>query len=162
MVSHKIYTPKNGFTLIEMLVVLSIFILMAGAVLSALMDSFQEYSFQDEQDTLVSTLQKARSDAMNNVCIGVCSGGQNHGVHFESNRYIIFQGNIYNPIDVTNEIIPYSPSVSLHGLSDVVFSRFSGNASTTPEDKWDIVLSDTLGHTSTTTVNTEGQITWTK
>src|SRR6185295_19523847 len=99
--------------------------------------------------------------SQNSICRGSCIEGLPHGIHFESKRYILFQGNAYDSLDPQNEIVEINPTMHLAGITEVLFDLHSGDATTTPSGIWDIVLSDAAGHVSTTTFNSEGRISWT-
>jgi prepilin-type N-terminal cleavage/methylation domain-containing protein len=157
MASRKISIPK-GFTLIEVLVVLGMFALVGACSLVIGMESYRSGSLADDQASLVSALQKARSEAMNAVCIGsACTAGMSHGVHITSKQLVIFQGSVYNSNDDTNDYVPLQDAaLATSGLSDVVFAEYSGNAN----QSGDIFMSDEAGHSATTSIGIDGQIVW--
>lgn len=120
MASRRIST-RNGFSIIELTVTIGIFATLAGLSLFLGMDSYHSYSFRSERDTVVSILQKARAEAMSNT------GGKPHGVCFEDNAYIIFEGD--SCATASKKIsIPASNSVAITWPSDVVFAQLSGNS----------------------------------
>lgn len=119
--------------------------------------SFDEYRgdmTRAERATLVAVLQRARSQAMSNVCRGdACTGGQSHGVHMDPDTYVLFQGRYFDPGDPANETIPHvTKSVAVSG-GDVLFSPLS--ATTTPEV---ILITAPTGRTLPVTIGSEGQI----
>lgn len=137
--------------------------MLAGLGLFLSFDFYRSYAFRGERDLIITVLQKARSQAINNVCLGAgCVDGKAHGVYFAPGQYVIFQGNDYASRDAAaDEVFDGNYSVSVSGAVQVIFGQLSGNASTSPAGSWEIVLSDPSGHTSTTTINRAGQITWT-
>lgn len=151
----------KGFTLIELIVVVALLGIIAtfGSIVS--LDFYRVYSFRSERSTVVNLLQQARTEAMNNVCLGSgCTGGKAHGVRFDGTSYILFQGNSFDPTDPTNARFSASPSANLVTPAtpfDVVFAQLSGVS--TPVD---ITLTDpsTPGRTDTIRVSSEGQINW--
>lgn len=150
-----------GFTLLEVLVVMGIMTILGGFALIVSMDAYRGFAFRAERDMLISVLHKARSQSMNNVCLGTgCTDGKPHGVHVETGQYVIFQGASYATRDsAVDEVIVASngaASISPLSLSNVMFTQLSGVA--TPVGT--IGLIDTAGHISTTTINSEGQISW--
>jgi prepilin-type N-terminal cleavage/methylation domain-containing protein len=153
---HKIFIPNRGFSLIELLVVMGLLAILGSFSLMVSMENYRGSSFAESQATLVSALQKARSQALFGVCIGSgCTAGQPHGVHIDSNQLVLFQGTTYNADDPNNEYLPVqSAGITFSGIHDVVFTEFSGDA--TPAGA--IVSSDTVGHISTTTIGSDGQI----
>jgi len=173
MASLRAFTgkPLQGFTLIEMLVVIGILGLVGTVGLVMSFDSYRQYSYQNDRNLIIATLQKARSQAVNEVCINAliptCTGGLPHGVHIGSGQVVIFQGTTYNPLDTTNEIVSFSSAATVVGgagePTDVVFSELSGDATPNPVGDWNLTVKSTAsGESSVITFNTAGQIKWTK
>ena len=150
---------SKGFTVLEMLVVMGLLAIVSALGLFMSMDSYRGGSFRNERDTIVTALQTARSQAMNNICLGSgCTDGKAHGVHFEIGKYIIFQGNAYSSSDPLNQTIASNdPNVVVTGPADVIFSQLSGQVAAAGT----IAVSDQAGHSSTISINGEGQIVWT-
>lgn len=135
------FEVKNGagFTLIEVLIVIGIFALVAGIALFVSMDSFRGYGFRSERDALVGILQKARSQAISNVCLGACGGndGEKHGVHFDlaGKKYVIFQttanyttgrdASADQVVPINNDAVSFTPSPP----PDIIFNQLTGEAS---------------------------------
>ena len=170
MRSLKTYTAKDsshgfkserGFTLIEALVVMAIMTMLAGTSLIVSMDSYRGFAFRGERDNLVASLVRARSQSMNNICLGGgCTDGKPHGVYVETGRYVIFQGASYAARDsAVDEILFVQNSTVRFGTTsvEVVFAQLSGDVVTAK----DIGVTDDVSHYSTTSVNTEGRISWT-
>ena len=89
-----------------------------------------------------------------------CTDGRPHGVHVSTGQYVVFQGASYLARDISVDEI-YSAnngaaSISGSSLTDVVFTQLSGGAAPVGT----IGMIDSAGHISTTTINSEGQITW--
>lgn len=154
-----------GFSMMELLVVMSIIIIIAGFALFFSFDSYRGSSFRSERDTVVTVLQKARSQAMSNLCLGSsCTDGLPHGVHYDSGThcaggsacYIIFQGSSINYGDATNQQVPVNNNVAIVASSDIVFNQLDASSS-----GGTITLTDSSGHSSVISINTEGRITWT-
>lgn len=162
---------QSGFTLIEILIVIGIIAVVAGAGVFIDFDSFRGYSFHSDRDILISALQHARAEAVSNICRGGdCeNGGKKHGVKILTDKYVIFQGNDYNSRDVDYDaFLDASPATGRSGITEVVFAQLSGNASsisssgdcaTLPEPLCIILQGGT--RSSVITINSEGQILWT-
>ena len=151
-----------GLTLIEIIMVMTLVTTMATLTLATSMDSFRGYSYRNERDTVVNSLQRARSQAISNMCLGVCTTGMPHGVHFSAGNYTIFQGADFASRNIiADEVVQTNPAISITGPTDVTFAELSGDVTTLPVGSFDIVVKDTTGHTSTVTLNSEGQIKWT-
>ena len=157
----------SGFTLIEVLLVLGLVALIAGVSFYFNMDSLRGYSFHADRDTLISALQHARAQAMNNVCRGsACSDGKPHGVFVDTanHKYVIFQTENANPDyahrdSAYDAILDGSPAMIFEpgGLVEVVFSQLSGSVNTPGYIK----IKDAGIHESQIDINSEGQIVWT-
>jgi len=153
--------PAAGITLLEILIVLGLSTVICGFALLASFESLRGYGFRNERDMLIAILQKARSQAVSNLCSGSdCRNGQPHGVNIQPGRYILFQGADYahrdQPMD---EIITANYDLTVSGILEVAFSRLSGDAA--PASVGDIIISDPAGHSSVVSINSEGGITWT-
>lgn len=158
----------SAFTLIEMLVVIGILVIVAGFGLIVGMDSFRGYQFRSERDQVVALLQRARSQAINNMCFSAgtpCTGGKPHGVYLgTSHEYVIFQGTSYASRDAAvDEVVrAKADTVAVTGFTEVVFSQLAATTTPLPLGVRSLSVYDTGGTgTSTITVSPEGQITWT-
>ena len=146
-----------GFTFIELLTVLGIVAITCGFALFVSIDTFHGTNFRSDRSVLAAILQRARAQAMNNICVGICTDGKPHGVHIDSRHYVLFQGDTYDYNDPQNAVFEASPGTSHAGMSDIVFSQLSATTSTVGN----ITLTDQEGHSSTITIGSEGQIAWT-
>jgi Tfp pilus assembly protein FimT len=153
-------TGESGISVIEILLVMGIVSVIAAFSMSFSLDSYREYSFRNSRDMLVSVLEKARSQSINNICLGsACSNGKSHGVHLQSGSYVIFQGPNWAGRDTNlDETIQIdSPAIQISG-TDIVFLQLSGDTSSAGGT---ITMSDITGHISVITANAEGRIAWT-
>lgn len=161
MASHNISIPSNnsGFTLIEILVSIAILAIILTLGLFVSLDFYKSYAFHSEKNTIVSILQKARGQSLNNI------DQTRHGVHFEPDvsnpqrvaSYTIFEGSNYVQNDQNNIIVAASYGVLITSPAlpfDVIFDQLSGSSS----DKTIIVSNGVNPYNIT--VNSEGQIDW--
>lgn len=145
----------RGFTLIEIIVVVAILGIIAALGLLMSFESFRGASFRSERDTMVSALQKARSDAMANI------KQSPWGVHYDASAhtYTIFRGTSYASGASDNAVIDGNPgaTVSPSPLPDVVFTQLSGTTS----GAFSATIAEN-GHTTNppVSVNYEGTIDW--
>jgi prepilin-type N-terminal cleavage/methylation domain-containing protein len=123
-------TPRRGFTLIELIIVLALMsgVFAFGAVMS--MRSIARSSVIEERDLFVSLLLSgARAHAMANVEESA------HGIHIDNvqKEYVLFVGNIYDPGDSDNRVTPFTNDdlsiTNSSGGADIIFDPLSGNAS---------------------------------
>jgi prepilin-type N-terminal cleavage/methylation domain-containing protein len=151
MASPKTYTlKKNGFTLIEILVAMTLLAVLAGFALTVSLDSYREFTFRSQQELLVSLLQRARAQAMGNV------NQAPHGLHIDPGAatYTLFQGSDFFHRDQSEDLVfAGNPGQSLTGLSDVVFTQLSGTTSS-----GSVILKDFTHPQAIISLNNEGQV----
>jgi Tfp pilus assembly protein FimT len=142
-------------------VVMALLAAISGLGLIVGMESYRGYAFRADRDTLVSLLERARAQSINNICVGTsCTNGKPHGVFVDvpGNHYVLFQGATYGTRDsAIDEVTGANVGVTRSGLTEVVFAQLSGEVNLSG----DIVLSGVAGTVSTTSINAEGQISWT-
>lgn len=124
----------RGLTLIEVIIVISLISFVV--LLSSLVDInyYRRELSASEVSILISALQKARGRAMNNI------GATAHGVYLDdSDAYVIFRGNSFDPDADDNEYVPKNPNLALAGdFDEVYFEQLSGE----PNEVGNITLSD--------------------
>jgi prepilin-type N-terminal cleavage/methylation domain-containing protein len=141
---------KCGFTLLEVLIVITILAGLAGLGLFVSIDFYKSYAFYSERDIVISIVQKARSQSLANI------NESKHGVYLENGRYTIFQGENYASRNaVYDEIIQAYSLVANSGLREIVFEQLNGSPSATGS----ITLSEGL-RSSTISIENEGRINW--
>ena len=152
------YKNEKGFTLIEVLVVIGILAVIATLGLFVSMDFFRSRSSHSEQETIVSLLQNARSQSMNNI------NQARHGVHFDVTA---------SPLEYTLFECGSGCSAYAGGTSYLNIKASYGVKITTPASSFDIIFNQLRGDTSaqattindgvrdyTVSVNSEGRIDW--
>ncbi len=163
MASRKTFTPSlAGFTLLEILVVMGLVLMVVAFGLIVSFDDYRGFTFRNERDIVVSVIQKARGQAINNMCFGAgCTDGKAHGVYFGiPGQYVVFQGASYATRDTAvDEVIEARDKASvLSGMQSVVFGRLRADATTAGGATLTI---SQPGHTSTITIEPEGRVWWT-
>ena len=150
---------QNGFTLVEILIVIAIVTIILGLSLFLSMDFYKSYSFHSEKNVIVSILQKARSESMNNI------NQTPHGVYFDNTsglKYILFEGSSYDSASTSNIEIDSSFGISLDSPTlpfSIVFDQLSGDCSSCGSSGIDIVSSQGSSAFDIN-INSEGRITW--
>jgi prepilin-type N-terminal cleavage/methylation domain-containing protein len=162
MALHKISVNKRctncaGFTLLEVLVVMGLVTLILGATLFFDVNSYRGDAFRAERTNLVTALQTARANALDNI------NQAKHGVAINPNGYngyVIFEGDNYTVSNPTTRVaIPASYPVTLASTSpqEVVFAQLSGDTGFSGQ----LMLIDNERYaTSTININYEGKIGW--
>lgn len=150
------FNSPPGFTVIELLVVVALFIVLTSLSIYLSFDMYRGYAWRTEQDVIVSALQKARAQSMANLCLGSCTDGKRHGVAILADKYVIFQGDSYAARDVSfDEAFDASPVVGHSPVNtEVVFERLSGATS-----GFNLTLTDPIRST-VISVNGVGRISW--
>jgi len=151
-ISSRNNSPRRaGFTLIEILIALSIMtaVMLLGVYLG--LDALHASYSRSERDTLVSLLTQARSRSMANIdesAWGVCVSGS---------EYVVFEGSACDEGAATSESTPLGPGASVSGIpqaTPVIFTAVSGTA--TPA----AITVTQQGRTSAVSINYEGAIIW--
>lgn len=125
----KIY--KNGITLWEILLAMAIIAILAVTVLPGFAKIRKIQILKSTTEEIVSTIGKARSQTLASL------NSSSYGVHFETNRVIIFMGTSFLSDEVSNQVIDLiSPAtisnINLSNLgTDIYFNRLSGLPNTT-------------------------------
>lgn len=157
---HKIYinniSYQNGFTLLEVLIVLMMLSIIASATLFFSMGFYSQNLLLAERSQFVSLLQTVRAEAMQNI------DNKPHGLAIDTNgnsEYILFSGsNLITSESESSISIPYDPRFQFASgtPSEIVFSQLSGESNYEGE----ILMIDSLRPQSiaTITINYEGAI----
>ncbi|MFA5840870.1 MAG: prepilin-type N-terminal cleavage/methylation domain-containing protein [Candidatus Paceibacterota bacterium] len=120
---------KKGITVVELLVVLAVLGIIIAVALPQFAKIRENQVLKSTVEEVTSSLNKAQSQTLSSV------GSSSYGVHFQSDKVIIFKGIVFSAVDLSNEtidiIIPASiTDVTLGGVSgstgDVYFNRLSG------------------------------------
>jgi prepilin-type N-terminal cleavage/methylation domain-containing protein len=141
---------KKGFTLIEIVIVLTIFCLITSFGLVIDLNTFKTNTFSNEESKVVSILAKARSRAMTNYYNSA------HGVCYLAPNYIIFRdgvcdGSGTDETILANVNIASSPATI---FPTFIFSRLTGNTTGAT-----IHITDGIKNTDII-INDEGTINW--
>jgi len=147
---------KKGFTLIETLIVIAII-----GILAVFSVPFY-YSFQTRSQLdstlpeIVQTLRRAQSRAMDR------EDEKDFGVHFESDKFVLFRDAPYDPGDTYNEVFDLPASLEIYNISlsgggsEVVFNKLKGDT----ENYGNVSLRIKNGDSKTILINKEGVISW--
>lgn len=144
----------NGFTLIEVLIVVSIVMILGALSLGIGVDGVRRTTVAEERTLLAEALTRARNRAMNNI------DEKAHGVRVTATDIIIFEGSAYSASDPLNESATRNSDISISGPTNpltVVFTQLSGDVDSSQTG--DIVVTNGAQQ-YTIAINTEGRINW--
>ncbi len=120
------FVKKNGFTILELLLVISIMSILSAIVLTTYVDFRRHESLSKDTETVVQVLNQARNQTISSRNQSV------YGVHIASSTITIFTGGTYDQNSPTNQVINLNPIDTIVNLSlngggvDVVFRRITG------------------------------------
>jgi prepilin-type N-terminal cleavage/methylation domain-containing protein len=147
--THKFLTGSDGFTFIEVSIVIAIFALFAALGLPLVSNMYEDFMLISERDQLLSVLRKTRSTSIIN------KNSSDHGLYVASTSFTIFEGLTYATRNqAEDEVFSSFDSVTIIGPQEVVFQAFSGR---TPSTSFSL-----SNNTKTIKVfiNEEGNIDW--
>jgi prepilin-type N-terminal cleavage/methylation domain-containing protein len=143
----------RGFTLLEMLIVISLLAFLGGFSAIAGSDSYQRALSVNDLERIVGALRQARSFAQSNTCrIPPCDEPTPEGVRLKPGGALMFEGSEFRESSVY-ESISLSESL-LIDPGEVIFLPRSGETST--EETFHIT--DAAGRNRAITVSKSGAI----
>ncbi len=144
-----------GFTIIEVLLVMVIGGVLLAITLAALRTVRQHVDIDAATHQIIAALQLARNKTL------ASQDQSSYGVHFESNKYVLFKGTTYNASASDNEVHTLAArleiyNIGLAGGSDVIFDRIYGTTSNAGAVS--IRLTDEPTNTRTISILASGQV----
>lgn len=124
----KVNRSPNGFTAIEILIVIAIIAVILATVIPSLMTFRRNSVLNTETQEVVTLANRARLLSVSS------KNDQQFGVHFETGKAVLFQGATYTSGVPTNEERVFDPSITATtvlsgGGSEVLFAKVTGEAS---------------------------------
>ncbi len=122
---------NKGITLMEILVIIAILLLLLAIVISNFSQNKNNQILKNSVGDVVSALNKASSQTLSSL------NSDKYGVHFASDRVIIFSGDTFNSGASSNEIILISSPATISNISltggatDVYFNKLTNKPSVT-------------------------------
>lgn len=120
---------KRGFTLVELIVSVSIFALLATIGSLRFFSSYSQVNLSSALDILVSDIKTAQSNAMSGYGVG---GSRVTGWGFKktaANSYVIYPGVAYvagSPYNITSSLPLGITLTTAFPFDEVIFSQISG------------------------------------
>lgn len=128
IINHSSFITRKsgGFTLVELLLVMSIMAILLGFITISLVKSQQTVSLTATEEILTAELKQQQLKSM----IGDSEGrptADSYGIHFDSNRYVNFHGEVYSEADNSNSFFNLESNMQFNNAGfDIIFSRLSG------------------------------------
>lgn len=123
---------KNGFTLIEIIVVFAFLITLAGIILS--------YSFNFRTSTVINTTMTKLTTDLKSQQIKAMTGDtegigviESYGINFGPSLYTLFHGDTFSQGDPTNFVVEMEENIQISNTlpnNSVVFNPGSGEINT--------------------------------
>ena len=140
----------------ELIVVIAIIGILSVLVFSSLSETKNNQVLKSAVEDVVSLLNKARSQTLASLNLTT------YGVHFESNKIVLFSGTTYNTDDASNEVVDVSSPATISNISltdgatEFYFNRLSGVPSKTGNIK--ISISSNANLVKTITISSTGGV----
>lgn len=118
--------PKKGFVFVELLVVVSIIMLLAGMVLASFRFFQNKMGLDETADQAVNILRLAQNKTL------ASEEQTSYGVHFAADNFILFAGSSYTPASPSNQQYDLAKGLEFFNVNlagsgqDVVFNRLNG------------------------------------
>ena len=144
---------KKGLTSLETVIVIVIMIFILAGVVVGFSRMRASQALQNAGAEVVSVLNKASSQTLASL------DSSEYGVHFESDKVIIFKGTTYSAVDPDNEQVDIASPATISNISltggavDVYFNRLTSLPSVTGT----VTVSTSVG-TKTITISATGVI----
>lgn len=156
---------QKGFTLPELLIVIAISLILFGFVVVNLTQLQRQSYLTTTIETLVSDLYSQQNKAMagDTEGLGIITA---HGIYFETNRYVLFRGSSYNPLDTSNFPVNLDTLLTFSNITfptcptcTVIFSKISGETGLINGSNTITLTDSTNGEQKILEINKYGAIT---
>jgi len=117
---------KNGFTLLEIIVVIAILVTTTSLSIGPLIDFRNAQILSKGASDVLSFVKEARSRTL------ASKDFSQYGIHFEADDVVLFKGNTFVELDPDNESLSLGSGIEISdislngGGSDLVFDRLTG------------------------------------
>lgn len=117
---------KKGITIPEILIVIAVLGVIFSIVIPQFSKMRESQALKNGAQDILSSLNKARSQTLASL------NSSEYGVHFQSDKVIIFKGTGFSDGDVNNETIDIATPATISNINlvgggnDIYFNRLSG------------------------------------
>ena len=119
--AYRISYKKQGFSLVELLIVIGIFMLIGNISYTVYTNTKSHYSIEIGSGSIVETLRVAQANAMHGKL------DSNWGVFIGSEHITMFVGDSYNTRDSGQDVmLSLPPKLVLTGVNEIVFENITG------------------------------------
>lgn len=163
------FAKKAGFTVMELVIVMSVIALLAGFTTINLIRPQTTSTSSSALNTLVSDLKEQQIKAMagDSEDQTGATGAQPHGIFLENNQYTLFRGASFNPAEPNNFTVNIETGLTLSNTfpplgptGEIVFAKRSGEVTGYSAGADTITLTNTqTGEQKTITINRYGTVT---
>ncbi|MBU4098187.1 type II secretion system GspH family protein [Patescibacteria group bacterium] len=152
---------NRGYTLIEVIIVMSIFILLTGLTTISLLNAKHKSSLSASVDTFIADLKQQQLKAMLGDTEGRISSG-NYGIFFAGGTYTLFHDD-YSSTDSANFDLSLGDNIEFSNItfpgSQIIFFQGSGEIGNYTEGSNTIIIKDILDNNQKTlTINEYGVV----
>lgn len=115
---------SDGFTFVEIIITIGLFSIIFALITVSMVRPKATADIKSAEDQIYITLKEAQNLAMKGPL-------DRFGVHFEQNKFVLFQGSTYNPGDSSNLETTLDSNLSIESISspsgaNIIFSQLSG------------------------------------
>lgn len=123
-IKKKSSLKRNGFTMIELLLVVAIMGLVSGFSVPI----YQSFLVKNDLDTAIISISQQIKRAQSLSVSGL--EDSLWGIKLETGKAIIFKGSDFSSRDILfDEIFEIPKSISISGVNEIIFSKLYGNPS---------------------------------
>ncbi|MCL4338328.1 hypothetical protein M1271_01415 [Patescibacteria group bacterium] len=154
---------KKGMSIVELVVVMAFFLILSGTITVNLLGLQQRTTLSSSLTTLINDIKSQQLKAQTGDAQGGTSDG-NFGIYFESTKYTLFNGSVYNQSDPSNLVINLGENITFPNISfplgSLVFIKGSGEISGfTPGSDTIVIRNTASNEQNTIMLNRYGVIT---
>lgn len=123
----KNFLSKNsGFTVIELIVIITIIAVLLGVITLNLTSIQQKVSISTTAETVIADIKGQQIKAMIGDTQGI-SSASDYSVHFDEDEYVLFRGSSYSALSSTNFVVKLPANLKFQiPATDIIFSKISG------------------------------------